>query len=371
MDVIAKLPDCEGQAADAVSAYTHVNLEDAPRLPEIPMSECQDGRSLCPVWKTQLFFLSGICMVICYQDCCVNGTWKKFYLNFDEKSAELGLSLCSQKKNFSCRCMLTPLRWLDRNRILRPCGNFDEGCWSGRTYVIFRSHPLGMHSACMQTKWNHYWGIHKHVSEKLSGWEKPHAETVAWSSGMEGHAQKCVEWTGKQESWAIAQSLGSLLGHQFIKEELESVGKYLKCAHKMFSKCLYLARIGRPDILWSVNKLARAVTKWTQACKRRVARLISYIHHTQDYRQNCHVCNTAQHCRLALFPDFDFAGDLGRFEINLSWNFYVFGSRTFVLVNWMSKKQTSMSHGSTESDIISLDAGLRMDGLLALDLWDM
>ena len=36
----------------------------------------------------------------------------------------------------------------------------------------------------------------------------------------------------------------------------------------------------------------------------------------------------------------------------------------------MSKKQTSVSHSSTESEIISLDAGLRMDGLPALDLWD-
>ena len=43
-------------------------------------------------------------------------------------------------------------------------------------------------------------------------------------------------------------------------------------------KYLYLARIGRPDILWSLNKLARAVTKWTKACDKRLARLISYIH---------------------------------------------------------------------------------------------
>ena len=34
-------------------------------------------------------------------------------------------------------------------------------------------------------------------------------------------------------------------------------------------------------------------------------------------------------------------------------------------------QETSVSHSSTESEIISLDAGLRMDGLLALDLWDM
>ena len=37
----------------------------------------------------------------------------------------------------------------------------------------------------------------------------------------------------------------------------------------------------------------------------------------------------------------------------------------------MYKKQTSVSHSSTGSEIISLDAVLRMDGLLALDLWDM
>ena len=49
----------------------------------------------------------------------------------------------------------------------------------------------------------------------------------------------------------------------------------------------------------------------------------------------------------------------------------MFGSRTFVTIRWMCKKQTSVSHGTTASEIISLDAGLRMDGLLALDLWDV
>ena len=51
-------------------------------------------------------------------------------------------------------------------------------------------------------------------------------------------------------------------------------------ALKIVLKCLYLARIGRPDILWSVNKLARSITKWTKACDKRLNRLISYIHHT-------------------------------------------------------------------------------------------
>ena len=36
----------------------------------------------------------------------------------------------------------------------------------------------------------------------------------------------------------------------------------------------------------------------------------------------------------------------------------------------MCKKQTSVSHSSTEAEIIFLDAGLRMDGIPALTLWD-
>ena len=32
MDIISRLPGCSGQAADAVSAYTQVKMEDAPTL---------------------------------------------------------------------------------------------------------------------------------------------------------------------------------------------------------------------------------------------------------------------------------------------------------------------------------------------------
>ena len=49
----------------------------------------------------------------------------------------------------------------------------------------------------------------------------------------------------------------------------------------------------------------------------------------------------------------------------------VFGSHTFVPISWMCKKQTAVSHSTTESEIISLDTGLRLDGLPALELWDL
>ena len=55
--------------------------------------------------------------------------------------------------------------------------------------------------------------------------------------------------------------------------------------------------------------LARAITKWTRACDKRLARLISYIHHTSDFKQYCHVENTAHQCKLGIFQDSDVASD--------------------------------------------------------------
>ena len=42
MDIISRLPGCDGQAAEAVSAYTQVKMEDAHKLLKIPKLECPD-----------------------------------------------------------------------------------------------------------------------------------------------------------------------------------------------------------------------------------------------------------------------------------------------------------------------------------------
>ena len=60
-----------------------------------------------------------------------------------------------------------------------------------------------------------------------------------------------------------------------------------------------------------------------------------------------------------------------RRKINIRWTLVHFGSQTFAPISWMCKKQTSVSHSSTEAKLISLEAGLRMEGVPALDLWDL
>ena len=119
-----------------------------------------------------------------------------------------------------------------------------------------------------------------------------------------------------------------------------------------------------------MNKLARSITKWTKACDERLSRLISYIHHKCDYKQYCHVGN-CQKYGLGMFQDSDFAGVLEGSKSTWCGALCIFGSHTFVPISWMCKKQTSVSHSSIESEIISLDAGLRLDGIPALELWDL
>ena len=191
---------------------------------------------------------------------------------------------------------------------------------------------------------------------------------------MEGHAKKCVEryceMANKTTQQLYKVSVPCIDDHHFKEEETKSVGELSQVCSHIVLKCLYLARIGRPDILWSVNKLARSITKWTKACDQRLNRLISYIHHTSEYRQYCHVGNTAKQCRLGLFQDSDFAGDLEDSKSISGGTLCIFGSPTIVPISWICKKQTAVSHSSTESEIISLDTGLRLDGLPALELWD-
>ena len=150
-----------------------------------------------------------------------------------------------------------------------------------------------------------------------------------------------------------------------------SVGELSKVCSQIVMTCPYLARIGRLDILWSVNKLARAVTKWTEACDKRLAHWISYIHNTCEFRQYCYVGSAAQQCRLGLFQDSDFAGDVEDSKSTSGGLLCIFGSQTVVPISWMCKKQTSVSHSSPEAELTSLDASLQMDGIPALDLWHL
>ena len=196
------------------------------------------------------------------------------------------------------------------------------------------------------------------------------AETISsWSYGMECHAKKCAERYCELANKTTQQF--DKFQHQFKEEDNESVGELSTVCSQIVLKCFFGSywETWYFVVCWA-NLLVR-VTKWTKACDKRLARLISCIHHTSEYRPCGVVVNTAQHCRLGLFQDSDFAVDLEDSKSTSGGVLCIVGSHTFVPISWMRKKQTSVSHSATEAEVISLDAGLRMDRIPALDLWDL
>ena len=245
---------------------------------------------------------------------------------------------------------------------------------------------FGMYSTWMQTEWNYFWTEYSkdvwityfcwsNCKNYRDGQSFTH-KTVAWSDEMEGHASKMrrtILWIGKEGSGAVIQSVKSLLGWSSIRTGRTRISR--RIITNLLTNCLEMLSFGtnwetRHSVVCQQtcksshkNGLRHATDDWQDWFH-------SFIY-TNEFQQYCHVGNTAQQCRQGLFHDSDFVGDFEDSKSTSVEVLCIFGSHTSVPLSWMCKKQTSVSHSSTGSEIISLDAGLRMDGLLALDLWDM
>ena len=122
--------------------------------------------------------------------------------------------------------------------------------------------------------------------------------------------------------------------------------------------------------MWAVNYLARNVTKWTKACDKRLLRLISYINCTSDLVLYAYIGDSIEECKLVLYSDASFAGDIMDSKSTTGGFLVLIGPNTFVPLGHLCKKQGAVSHSSTEAEVVALDACLRMDGIPALLLWD-
>ena len=151
---------------------------------------------------------------------------------------------------------------------------------------------------------------------------------------------------------------------------METIGELSNVCSQNALKYLYLTRIDRPDILWSAKKLC---SNSNAKDKSLLQTLSSFdcLHSAHEWLPtiwSCGKCDSV--LSIIFFQDSDFTDDLEGSKSTSGGIICVFGSRIFVSISWMCKKQTSVSHSSTESEVVALDADLRMDGIPALDLWD-
>ena len=84
----------------------------------------------------------------------------------------------------------------------------------------------------------------------------------SWCYDMVGHAKKCVELycelANKTTQQLYKVSTPCIDDHHFKEEEMKSVGELSQVCSQIVLKWLYLARIGRPDILWSKTRQCMA-----------------------------------------------------------------------------------------------------------------
>ena len=82
---------------------------------------------------------------------------------------------------------------------------------------------------------------------------------------MAGHAEKCVEkyceLAGTSPDHLKAVATPGLDDHVISSEKFQTKGVLAAVCSRIVLKILFFARISRPDLLASVNMLAREVTK--------------------------------------------------------------------------------------------------------------
>ena len=104
------------------------------------------------------------------------------------------------------------------------------------------------------------------ATEKSSGYvsAKCHRVVPRYGRACEEVRRTNCELASKNVEQLQKVSTPCIDDHQLKTDEMTTVGELSNVFSRVVRTCLYLARIVRRDSLWSVNKLARTVTKWTK-----------------------------------------------------------------------------------------------------------
>ena len=237
MDIISRLPSCDGQASDAISAYTQVKMEDAHKLFKNPKSECPDIWIRLPRHK-----------------------WPKSWSNMEDPIDLLERNLYGHPlarllrekpfekillkhgwgkiPNWECLFVhrgkgLFLSVYVDDTKLAGKKQNLDP---FGRTNIFPGSCILGMHSTTMRNKQRYCGQLQNHVRiANFSGENKKTSipskySYFLWSYDMEGHAKKCVEryceLANKSTQQLYKVSTPCIDDHHFKEEEeMKSVGE--------------------------------------------------------------------------------------------------------------------------------------------------
>ena len=155
-----------------------------------------------------------------------------------------------------------------------------------------------------------------------------------------------------------------------LTEDDNARGELADEACKVLMKCLWVARLARPDLLKPVIALARNVSCWSRNCDKGLYRLMCYMSSSAHYRMIGVVDDNPEDLHLRLYVDADFAGEReDAYSTSGGW-LVLCGPRTYFPLTWVSKKQSSVSRSTTEAEVVALSYSLFKEALPMCQLWD-
>ena len=180
-----------------------------------------------------------------------------------------------------------------------------------------------------------------------------------------------ILWVGNQDNSTTLQSVNSMHWRPSFQRKIEIRGRLVK---SMLSNCSEMLKLGTN---WTtrysmVSEQTCTIDHKMDQSLWQTLESIDLLHSSYTWIQTVLLC--VKHCQTMQTGTVSrlwFCRRSWGFKIYVRWSIVRFWKSTFVPTSWTCKKQTSVSHSSTESEIISLDAGLRLDGITALDSWDL
>ena len=404
VDAVARLPGCSGSDSDAIGAYTQVRLDKMDDTVEtwvkLPLEQL---RKLGPGWEKidnpyvrLLVNLYGHPKAGLYWEIYSNKVlvkhgfekvpgWESLWIH---KKKQLIMSVYVDDYKLAGKTENLEPMWssLSKDLDLEPFVPLHGSIYLGNKQYDVEI-PEEMVAAKSQLIQNLLYR-HRKIGESSkdsnhstmrgvdhSEKSRKFGKVKGWAYTMQGHTemsvQRYLELSGKHESSLKFVQTPCVDDRQFPPEDFETKGALSAYAARIVLKALYVARMNRLEFLWAVNSLARCVTKWTVACDKRLHRLVSYMHHHKDHVQLAWIGDTPDKIKVAMFVDASFAADLVDSKSTTGAYIVLIGPNTFVPLNWICKKHGATSHSSTESEVIALEAALRMEGLPMLSLWSL
>ena len=134
---------------------------------------------------------------------------------------------------------------------------------------------------------------------------------------------------------------------------------------------MYAARMAKPELSRCVGAMATLLTWWTETEDKKLHRAMTYLHHRTGDALVGFIADPPELLHIALFADADFAGDCSDYHSTSGVFVAVVGPQSFFPLGWGSRKHRVASHSSTEVEIVAADSALVVEGIPALDLWEV